>query len=268
MTPVLKTINNSHVTLETLKAFNEYIDSVYKCRIGYIDKIVCHKQYAAEAGWQDATMSMSAVLNNIPVGYHRILVQYLRNNYQREMSIGDGTNLVGNVPISHNGTYIINLETGATIGIEEAFGTTIPIEIRSSHGEIRIPIPEGYDGNMAFVELTVPYRVIRQLLFKEIDAANWNSNALLTHPLAVATASYPHAKEGYYRPHALLFYQRYCKKAASGRKTLKLDVAKSKNWISIMTHADSFNGPFKKGAGLDIAPWVEVSITCYKYGVR
>lgn len=268
MTPVLKTINNSHVTLETLKAFNEYIDSVFKCRLGYIDKIVCYHQYAAETSWQDTTMAMSAILNNIPVGYHRLLVQHIRNNYQREMNLGDTTVAISNMDVRHSAVCQINLRTNSVVEIAGAITTNVPTEVRSAKGEIRIPIPEGYDGNMAFVELFVPREVINAMHKRKTDT-NWDIVAGLIHPLADVSDDRPHAScDGYYRPHALLFYQRYTKKSTSGRNTIKLDVAKSKNWVSILTRATVFNGPFKAGITDVIEPLVGVQITCYKYGVR
>lgn len=269
----LKQINNSHVTLETLKAFNDWLADIYNCRIGYIDQIMCYRQYAAESSWKNTTLSVRAVLNNIPIWQHRLFVQYLRNNYQREIQIGDVVRTISNVSVEHQSVCRINLRTNQVIGLESSTAN-LPVEVKSAHGEIRIPIPEGYDGNTAFVELLVPYDVISAMLFREVEGASWAPDAVnLTHPLAVLNANYTNASTyGWVRPHALLFYQRYCRKSTNGRNTLKIDVAKSKAWVSIKTHADLFTGPFDIALATaetpvtPIEPLVEVKITAYKYG--
>lgn len=265
----LKSINNSHVTIETLKAFNEWLSDIYNCRIGYIDNIMCFNQYAAETSWKNTTLSLTAVLNNIPMWYHRLLVQFLKNGYQRRMSLNN--QIQTTTGQLHYATCLINLRTEQTLGLEEDAVTGNTLEAKASHGEIKIPIPEGYDGNTAFVELIVPKQVISALHFRKVDDASWAQDAVTYfHPLAKNDYGYNY-DYGYMRPHALLFYQRYTKKDSQGRNTLKIDVAKSKGWVTILTHADIFTGPFNLELyALDedpIEPWVEVHVTCYKYGV-
>lgn len=270
----LKQINNSHVTLETLKAFNEWLADIYKCRIGYIDQIMCYKQYAAETSWKNTTLSVKSVLNNIPIWQHRLFVQYLRNEWQRQTVIGDVAGVVGTERIEHQSVCRINLRTNQVIGLEGA-GTgaaNTPAEVKTSHGEVHIPIPEGYDGNTAYVELLVPYDVISALHFRKVSGATWEQDTDLTHPLMQkADDTWNATKYGWYRPHALLFYQRFSKKSTNGRNTLKIDVAKSKAWVSVKTHADLFTGPFDIAlyAGDDdpIEPLMEIKITAYKFGV-
>lgn len=265
----LKSINTSHVTLETLKAFNEWLSDIFKCRIAFIDQIMCYRQYAAETSWKNTTLSMQTVLNNISIWQHRLLVQYLRNNYQREYSSGDVTKIVDGNLVAHQSTCGINLRTSQLIGMEADIagaGSTVT-EVKASHGEIRIPVPEGYDGNQAFVELLVPYEVINAMHLRGIGIVDWEIDTNLTHPLMEPNINRENASVyGWYRPHALLFYQRYTKKGVTGRNILKIDVAKSKNWISILTHADTFSGPFDLSITDRIEPIVEVKISCYKYG--
>jgi hypothetical protein len=277
----LKTINNSFVTLETLKAFNDWMADIYKCRIAYIDNIMCYKQYAAETSWKNTTLSVKSVINNIPIWQHRLFVQYLRNNYQRKMQIGDVTRYVGSTEVAHRVSCTINLRTNQVIGIEGAGvqAANTPIEVKSSHGEAHIPIPEGFDGNLAYVELMVPYDVIYALHGREVGAEDihgWEYSPGLVHPLMDA-ASYDLGNAttyGWTRPHALLFYQRFCRKGTNGRNTLKIDVAKSKAWVSVKTHADLFTGPFDiylldvENKVYPIEPLVEVVITCYKSGAQ
>ena len=269
----LKQINNSHVTLETLKAFNEWLADIYKCRIGYIDQIMCYKQYAAETSWKNTTLSVQSVLNNIPIWQHRLFVQYLRNEWQRQTVIGDVAGLVGTERVEHQSVCRINLRTNQVIGIEGAGvgAANLSAEVKSAHGEIKIPIPEGYDGNTAYVELIVPYDVILALHNRKIGAA-WTVGAY-SHPLMDRVDDrWNSTKYGWCRPHALLFYQRFCRKGTNGRNTLKIDVAKSKAWVSIKTHADLFTGPFDLALWDEltpitpIEPVVEVKITAYKFG--
>jgi len=260
----LKQINGGFVTLETLKAANEWLSDVYDCRIAYIDEILCYKQYAAETSWKNARLSIRSVINNIPMEQHRLLLQYLSNNYERSCSIGRTKAYYTGEEVNNYGVFNLNLRTNEVHGIE---GGAIPLETKSAHGETRVPVPEGYDGNMAYVELSVPAQVIYQMFFREIDGGDWKLVPALTHPLLVPVLARVNVREGgTVRPHALLFYQRYTKKDANGRCTIKMDVAKSKRWVSIITHADEFTGPFAIAAKDPIAPLVEVKITFYKYG--
>jgi len=260
----LKQINGGFVTLETLKAANEWLSDVYDCRIAYIDEILCYKQYAAETSWKNARLSIRSVINNIPMEQHRLLLQYLSNNYERSCSIGRTKAYYTGEEVNNYGVFNLNLRTNEVHGIE---GGAIPLETKSAHGETRVPVPEGYDGNMAYVELFVPRIVISRMLLRLIDGADWGYVLTLTHPLMEPSNNRENVRRyGLERPHALLFYQRYTKKDANCRCTIKMDVAKSKLWVSIITHADEFTGPFTIDAEDPIAPLVEVKITFYKYG--
>jgi len=273
-----KSINTSHVTVETLKAFNEWLADIFRCRIGFIDKIKCWKQYAAETAWKNTRLSMSSVLNNIPVWKQRLLLEYLRNNYQRTTTIGDiavPVTILAEETVRHQSVCRLNLRTNQTLGLE-ADGADVPREVKYAKGEVRIPIPEGYDGNTAFVELLVPFEVISEMLLRKVGGANWDKDSNLIHPLIDPMLPpgtfppHPNARcFGFVRNHALLFYQRYTRKNDIDRNILKIDVAKSKAWVSIKTHADSFSGPFDEDHEKDvIEPWVEIRITAYKYGAQ
>lgn len=271
-----KSINTSHVTLETLKAFNEWLSDIFRCRIGFIDKIKCWKQYAAETSWKNTNLSSLSILNNIPVWKQRLLLEYLRNNYQRTLTIGDiavPNATLDDETVAHQSVCRLNLRTNQTLGLE-ADGADVPREVKHARGEIRIPIPEGFDGNTAFVELLVPFEVISEMLLREVNGASWDKDLDLVHPLInpfVNLGTHPNARcFGYVRNHALLFYQRYTRMNDIDRNILKIDVAKSKAWISIKTHVDAFSGPFDDSHDSDnrIEPWVEIRITAYKYGAQ
>lgn len=274
-----KSINTSNVTIETLKAFNEWLADIFRCRIGFIDKIKCWKQYAAETSWKNTTLSSASVINNIPVWKQRLLLEYLRNSYQRSLTIGDisvPSALLADETVAHQSVCRLNLRTNQTLGLE-ADGADTPREVKHAKGEIRIPVPSGYDGNAAFVELLVPFEVISEMHLREINGADWDKHLSLLHPFIDPTLPPGSLSDnsnvrryGFVRNHALLFYQRYTKINDIDRNILKIDVAKSKAWISIKTHVGEFSGPFNDSHDSDniIEPWVEIKITAYKYGAQ
>jgi len=189
----MKYTNNSYITEDTLKAFNEWLRDVYNIKASFIhpDGIQAATLREAVAGWRDTNAASRSVVNTIPVWLYRLFIEFMKNNYKRSQQFGspyvDDRELIR--------SYIVNLLDHKPIANKDDANYK---PIYATRIERRFTVPEGYDGNAAFVRLLVPPEVITWLHrrpydttdIQRLDLSGNPTNALCAHPLLRADYSH------------------------------------------------------------------------------
>ena len=195
----MKTYNNSYLTEDTLKAFNDWLRDIYHIKPSFIhpDGIQAALLREAIIGWRGTTASSRAEINGVPVWIYRLFIEYMKNQYERKQE-------VGNPDIDDrqvNRSHIVNLLDRKPVSNKyyDNGGGAGYYPVYMSRIERRFPVPEGYDGNEAYVKLLVPPEVITWLHRRPYDvtATGVNRENLAAaptyaccHPLMRATDSY------------------------------------------------------------------------------
>ena len=159
----MKAYNNSYLTEDTLKAFNDWLRDIYHITPSFIHPNGIQAAQLREAiiGWRGTNAASEAQINTIPVWLYRLFVEFMKNQYERAQESGNPylddrqalrsyiINLLDRKPVSSK-----NYDDGAGLKYNPVYMSRI---------ERRFPVPEGYDGNEAYVRLLVPPEVITWL---------------------------------------------------------------------------------------------------------
>lgn len=246
--------NNSYVTLETLKLFNEWIKDVYNLKLSYIDSIESERQFQSEASWKDSKLSVKAVINNIPLWMHRIFIDYMKNNF--EQTFNDASNDQVSSSVDTCFTFYL---TGKGLSIVSATLTATTI-VEQTDNEMRVNVPDGFDGNQSFVELMVPEKTIHNLhrrKYSDFSSGSY-THPLLPYAYGGANLTLNNARGGSFRENALFFYSQFTKNGI-----FKLDVLKEQRYIVIKTIGELTLFPFSSS----LVPLVLCRIKYFKRGI-
>lgn len=155
----MKYTNNSYITDDTLKAFNDWLRDMYNIKPSFIhpDGIQAYQLKEALTGWRGTTAGSEAHVNTIPVWLYRLFVEFMKNQYERTQEFGspyiDDRQL--------NRAYIVNLLDRKPVSNKDTGANYEPVY--AARIERRFTVPDGYDGNASMVRLLVPPEVITWL---------------------------------------------------------------------------------------------------------
>jgi len=260
--------NNGFLTEDTLKHYNSLYKKLNDLKSSYFNETQIDELKQALKGWQDTYLSTRSFNNSMQNSLYKLMLSFLKNEYQTANTSGSPelTSTVGEniFTLNNKSMYTTKEDTGSYDSFTKY------------RQDIKIPVPEGWDGNYSFVELLVPYSVVN-FFNASRSVSNWTVNSALAHPLLPqADGGYGSAfgetdganhftcqLNGFQRKHALLFYSNFVDK-----NKLKIDVAKGKNYITISTDAGGATGmlaPFASGSLIE--PEICARITYYKLGV-
>lgn len=155
----MKYNNNSYITDDTLKAFNDWLRDLYNIRPSFIHKDGIQADTLREAitGWRGTIAGSEAHVNTIPIWLYRLFVEFMKNQYERTQEYGNPNQDDRQI----NRSYIVNLLDRKPISNKHDGTNYEPMY--AARIERRFSVPDGYDGNMSSVQLLVPPEVITWL---------------------------------------------------------------------------------------------------------
>jgi len=255
----MRLYNNSHITEETFAYFNNLIMQIYEIKPEYIEKISTDRVYKLFNSWAASYFSNNSYVNNMPIGLLNLYIEFLKNSCDFRIDQG------AYFPNVANENILFSLDSEVVLSVNS--------DAIESHkkGEIRIAVPEGYDGNRAFVDFRVPIHVL-QVLQSPASSGNISFDHLFGHPFSRSGTAETLPRTGLYRNNALFYYSHYTKGDDSGSGTvsaarLKLMANKFSDHINIEFACNDFSGLYDSEESYSVIPQVWAKITYIKSGV-
>jgi hypothetical protein len=266
----MKLSNNSYVTEETIAYYNYLIKKTYNIEPQHINEIQTDRQYKLYSGWRSTDISGVARINNILMDNFYLYLEYLRNT--KHFISDTGSTLLSSASFYSSSCHVINLNEKQLISsnVDASFDFV-------SRGEIKISVPEGFDGNRSFVEFIVPTETIAMLSSFISSAGVQITNAEL---LGAGTKGKPGGlakkiyETGVERKNALFFYSKYVLSSSTETTNdgkLKIVANKFRDYIIVEYSANDFVEPFyynEESTGATLDPLVICKCTFVKSGVK
>jgi len=268
----MRLANNSYITEETIAYYNYLIKKIYNIEPSMISKITTDRLYKVFNSWANAHFSNRSHLNNIAMYDFNMYVEFIKNSCDFVSVFG--TNIRDTNSITSD-SIIFNLNDEKNVFLN-GVGSNGYESLK--RGEIRVPVPEGFNGNRAFVEFLIPSSVVFGLSFHELPdfstaltspADDQIFGASLLYNLPVG-GDYNPFETGVFRENALFFYSHFVKgDDTSGGTTaaarIKIVANKFSDNIVIEYSTGEMVNPFDEEG--TIPPLVMAKITYIKSGV-